>query len=85
MGQFGVVALERLGDVLQKHGAKNNVLVFGRLKVAAQAVSSFEEFGLEAEVGGADVRHVQAFDYRRLYETESVRPLREGTAIPATS
>lgn len=62
--QRGVVLLEAVGDVFKEDEAEDDVLVFGRVHVAAQLVGGEPELGFEAEVcsgvvlrGGAGAGH----------------------------
>ena len=50
--QRRVVFLEGIGDVFEEDEAEDDVLVFGRVHVAAQLVGGEPELGLEAEIGG---------------------------------
>jgi hypothetical protein len=50
-----VVLLERVGDVLEEDKAEDDVLVLGRVHVAAEFVRGEPELGFEAEVGGGVV------------------------------
>ena len=50
--QFGVLLIERIGDVLKEDEAEDNVLVFSRVHVVAQLVGGEPELGFEADVGG---------------------------------
>jgi hypothetical protein len=53
--QLGAFGLEAVGDVLEEDQPEGDVLVVGRLHVAAQLVGGEPELGLEAEVGAVGV------------------------------
>jgi hypothetical protein len=54
--QRGVFLFECVGDVFQEDEAENDVLVFGRVHVAAQLIRSEPELRFEAEIGGGVFR-----------------------------
>ena len=67
--QLGPLGLEGVGDVLEEDQAEGDMLVIGRLHVAAQLVCRRPELRLEPEIGAVVVRllcHVVLDRYFRM-------------------
>lgn len=58
--QSGVMGFEGFGNIFQKDKPKDDMLIFRRLKIAAQTVSRFEQIGLKTEIGVARIAHAPA-------------------------
>ena len=61
----GVVFLERVGDVLQKDQAEDDVLVFGGVHIGTQHVGGAPELALKADGGGVVLGHSVALSFER--------------------
>ena len=61
--ELGVFGLERVRDVFEKNQAEHDVLVLGRIHVAAEFVGSEPELGFEADVGGVIAGGGESFGF----------------------